>query len=80
MRSSSQISVGPKSKNLHKMERRRCRAAGMGRSYDDGGRDWRDAATSQVTPRIAGSSPRLEERPEQALPPSLWKELTLLTP
>lgn len=32
------------------------------RPYDDGGIDWNEAATSQVTPRISSNHQRLGER------------------
>ena len=38
------------------------------RSCKDGGRDWRDAATSQETPRIAGNRQKLEESKEGFYP------------
>lgn len=43
------------------------------RSCKDGGRDWRDAATGQETPRIAGNCRKLEESKEAFSPRAFRK-------
>lgn len=47
--------------------------------YEDGGRDCRDAATSQGMPKITDAARKRERGLERVLPPSLRKEAILST-